>query len=140
MVGQTSSLLKLMLAGALAVGPALAWAAPKKSKSPAVATETEETEDEKPTKGKKAAPADDAAETHTKRAKEFADGKTVDKAKTKGQIDKLTGQVGDLESKMREKGKIASAADEEPATKKKGKKTPATKPVEKASDKTADAK
>jgi hypothetical protein len=70
---------------------------------------------------------DDAAETHKARAKEFASGKKLYKEKTRGQVDKLTGQVSDLEKKMKAKGELP--ADDAP---KKGKKRPSTQPVEPA--------
>jgi outer membrane murein-binding lipoprotein Lpp len=52
-----------------------------------------------PAKGK----SDEDVDTHKARAEEFSDGKPLDKAKTQSNIDKLTGQVNDLNAKVQAK-------------------------------------
>jgi hypothetical protein len=108
--------LSLILAVALTAVWSPSAQAAKKAKSAADSLVADKDKDE-----------EDEAETHKKRAAEVgASGKNLDKAKTKGQLDKLTGQVGDLEKKMKAKGQLP--AEEEPAAKK-GKKKATTQPA-----------
>jgi hypothetical protein len=57
-------------------------------------------------------------ETHKHRAAEFADGKELDKGKTKEKVGTLADQVNDLDKKLKDSGK-APAAEEAPSGKRK---------------------
>src|SRR5258706_6527175 len=55
-------------------------------------------------------------ETHKHRAAEFADGKELDKGKTKEKVGTLADQVNDLDKKLKDSGKAPAADAEAPAT------------------------
>ncbi len=55
-------------------------------------------------------------ETHKHRAAEFADGKELDKGKTKEKVGTLADQVNDLDKKLKDSGKAPAADAEVPAT------------------------
>src|SRR5688572_10440364 len=116
----------IVVAAALVALPALSWAKKAPPADAAEQTDKEKEDEKEKPKGKRAKPAaEDDAETHKKRAKDIgAEGKNLDKGKTKSGLDKLTGQVDALDKKLKEKGKTAPAEDPAPA--KKGKKSPTT--------------
>jgi hypothetical protein len=100
----------------LAIDMALpAWG--KKHPTTTTAPTTQETP--KSAKGKEA-----EVETHKHRAAEFADGKDLDKEKTKGKVDRLNDQVADLDKKLKDSGQAPTAE-----TPSKHKHHPATQPT-----------
>jgi hypothetical protein len=52
---------------------------------------------------------EDAVTTHRHRAAEFANGKELDKAETQGKIDRLTSQVDELDTKLKDSDKAGEA-------------------------------
>jgi hypothetical protein len=103
-----SRALSLVLIVILAINVALpVWG--KKHPTTTTAPATQEAPKEK---GKEKG---EEVETHKHRAAEFADGKELDKEKTKEKVGTLADQVNDLDKKLKDSGKAPAA--EEPSAK-----------------------